>query len=199
LKKVPRLGRLTGRCAAPERLVTERLVLRRPVAADLRPIFERYASDPEVTRYLAWPRHTTLDDTRVFLDFSEAEWRRWGCGPYLVHTGRDERLIGSAGLSLESDELASTGYVFARDAWGHGYASETLRAMTTLACSLGVRWLYGLCHVDHRASARVMEKCGFSPEGVLRQHIAFPNISPLRADVLRYGITFNAMEAGRRV
>ena len=177
---------------APERLITERLVLRRPVAADVAAIFERYASDPLVTQYLAWPRHTSLDDTRVFLSFSDGEWRRWGCGPYLVCTGHDEKLIGSSGLSFESSELASTGYVLARDAWGVGYASEVLRAMTDLARSLGVRWLYGLCHVDHTASARVMEKCGFSPEGVLRQHIAFPNISPLRADVRRYGITFDS-------
>jgi RimJ/RimL family protein N-acetyltransferase len=182
---------------APEQFVTDRLVLRRPVAADVRPIFERYASDPLVTHYLAWPRHTTLDDTRVFLAFSDAEWRRWGCGPYLVYTAEDERLVGSSGLSFESDDLASTGYVFARDAWGRGYASETLRAMTTLARSLGVRWLYGLCHVEHVASAHVMEKCGFSPEGLLRQHIAFPNISPLRADVLRFGIIFDTQMTPR--
>jgi len=187
-----RSSRFVNGGGAPERLVTERLILRRPVAADVTPIFERYASDPRVTQYLAWPRHTSLADTRVFLKFSDAEWRRWGCGPYVVCTGDDQALIGSSGLSFESNELASTGYVLARDAWGHGYASEVLRAMTELARSLGVRWLYGLCHVDHAASARVMEKCGFTPEGVLRQHIAFPNISPLRADVLRYGITFDA-------
>ena len=187
MSRLDRLARLIG---APERLVTERLFLRRPAAADVAAIFERYASDPSVTHYLAWPRHTSLDDTRLFLNFSDSEWRRWGCGPYLIYTADDERLIGSAGLSFESSALASTGYVLARDAWGHGYASEALRAMTMLARSLGVRWLYGLCHVDHSASARVMEKCGFTPEGVLRQHIAFPNISPLRADVRRYGITF---------
>jgi RimJ/RimL family protein N-acetyltransferase len=101
-------------------------------------------------------------------------------------------MVGSTGISFESADLASTGYVFARDAWGLGYASETLRAMMSLAQSLGVRWLYGLCHVEHHASAHVMEKCGFSPEGVLQRHIAFPNISPLRADVLRYGIIFDA-------
>jgi len=192
-----RPDRLTRRGGAPEQLVTERLVLRRPRQADAPAIFERYASDPLVTHYLAWPRHTSLEDTRVFVNFSDAEWRGWGCGPYLVYTAEDLRLVGSSGLSFESSELASTGYVFARDAWGRGYASEVLRAMTDLARSLGVRWLYGLCHVEHLASARVMEKCGFSPEGIMRQHIAFPNISPLRADVLRYGITFDVPRSRR--
>jgi len=41
----------------PERIETARLVLRRPTAADAEAIFNRYAGDSDVTRYLAWPRH----------------------------------------------------------------------------------------------------------------------------------------------
>jgi [ribosomal protein S5]-alanine N-acetyltransferase len=186
-----RVVRLSGRTRAPELLLTDRLVLRRPVDGDVAAIFARYASDSEVTRYLAWPRHLSLDDTRIFIAFSDAEWRRWGCGPYLVFDAGGKTLLGSSGLAFESKELASTGYVFARDAWGRGYATEVLQSMAGLARSLGVRWLYAVCHVEHRASAHVMEKCGFTSEGLLRQHITFPNISPLRADVLRYGITLN--------
>jgi RimJ/RimL family protein N-acetyltransferase len=77
-------------------------------------------------------------------------------------------------------------------------ATEVLRAMTGVAASLGVRWLYAICHVEHRASARVMEKCGFTPEGMLRQHMIFPNLGPLRADVLRYGITLDGPPSARR-
>ena len=173
---------------APERLVTERLILRRPLQSDADAVFLRYASDSEVTRYLAWPRHTALDDTRVFLSYSESEWRRWGCGPYLVYSDDAGRLLGSTGLAFESPGIASTGYVFARDAWGHGYATEVLRAMVGLARSLDVKWLYAICHVDHRASERVMIKAGFRKEGILKRHITFPNIGPSRADVISYGI-----------
>jgi ribosomal-protein-alanine N-acetyltransferase len=186
---VSRAERIVRRAPAPEQFITDRLVIRRPVDADLVSVFSRYASDPDVTQYLAWPRHTSLDDTRVFLRFSDAEWQRWGCGPYLVFAPDGGTLIGSSGLAFESSDIASVGYAIARDSWGHGYATEVLQAMTVLAASLGVRWLYGLCHVEHQASAHVMEKCGFTPEGVLRQHVTFPNIGPLRADVRRYGIT----------
>jgi RimJ/RimL family protein N-acetyltransferase len=161
------------------------------VERDIADIFERYASDAEVTRYLAWPRHVSLDDTRIFIAFSDDEWRRWGCGPYLIFDDTGTKLLGSSGLAFESLDRASTGYVLARDAWGHGYATEVLQAMAGLARSLGVRSLYAVCHVDHRASARVMEKCGFVAEGLLRQYITFPNISQARADVLRYGISLN--------
>ncbi len=197
-RTVARLGRIRARGVAPEQIATDRLVLRRPSSDDIPAIFHRYASDAEVTRYLAWPRHTSVADTRDFVGFSDAEWRQWGCGPYLVFDREDEMLLGSSGLAFESFDIASTGYVLARDAWGHGYATEVLRAMTGLAASLGVRWLYAICHVEHRASARVMEKCGFTPEGMLRQHMIFPNLGPLRADVLRYGVTLDAAASARR-
>jgi ribosomal-protein-alanine N-acetyltransferase len=174
---------------APEQFETERLFLRRPVTLDVRTIFERYASDPDVTRYLSWPRHTALDDTRVFISFSDAEWKRWGCGPYLVFSRDDRLLLGSTGLAFESADVASTGYLLARDAWGRGYATEILNAMSDLARTLEVRRLYAVCHVDNRASQRVMEKCGFVREGVLRRHTTFPNIGPERTDVLCYSVT----------
>ena len=47
-------------------------------------MFARYAADPEVTRLLAWPRHRSVEDTERFLEWSEAEWRRWPVGPYLI-------------------------------------------------------------------------------------------------------------------
>ena len=175
---------------APERLETARLVLRRPLTADAQRIFDRYASDAEVTRYLSWPRHRTPDHTRVFLDFSDIEWARWPGGPYLVET-RDGTLLGSTGFAFETPQRANTGYVFAKDSWGHGYATETLRAVVALSADLGLRRLQALCHAEHRPSARVLEKCGFECEGTLRRHSEFPNLSPGEPlDVLCYALVF---------
>ena len=175
---------------AAEEYETDRLVLRRPAAGDAPSIFERYASDPDVTRYLAWPRHLTIEDAQVFLGYSHAEWRQWGCGPYLAFSRADGRLLGSTGLAFESRYVASTGYVLARDAWGAGYATEMLRSMIDVARGVGLRRVYAICHVSHAASARVMEKGGLTREGVLRRHTVFPNLGPERADVLCYGIQF---------
>ena len=47
----------------PERLETDRLVLRRPAVADAGAIFARYASDPEVTKFPGWPRRASVDET----------------------------------------------------------------------------------------------------------------------------------------
>jgi RimJ/RimL family protein N-acetyltransferase len=161
---------------ASERIETPRLVLRKPVPADAAQVFSRYASDPEVTRYLGWPRHESLADTTAFLAFSDAEWRKWPAGPYLIEARETGQLLGGTGLAFESPEVAGTGYVLARDAWGKGYATEALSAMVDLAEPLGVKRLYALCHPEHRASARVLEKCGFASEGLLKRHTRFPNL-----------------------
>ncbi len=174
---------------APEVLRTERLTLRRPTAADADGIFARYASDPEVTVYLAWPRHRRVEDTQVFLAFSDAEWRRWPAGPYLIFDRADDRLLGGTGLSFDSPRVASTGYVLAQDAWGHGYATEVLRAMVALAPRLGVSRLYALCHPAHAASAHVLTKGGLIYDGRLSRFAPFPNLHGSEpVDVDRYAL-----------
>ncbi len=117
---------------APSSITTLRLRLRRPVAGDAEAIFARYASDAEVTRFMGWPTHRSLIDTRDFLAFAEMEWARHPAGAYLIETLDTRLLLGSTGLSIESATEAETGYVLARDAWGRGYATEALAAMVEL-------------------------------------------------------------------
>ncbi len=163
---------------APERVETARLVLRRPRLEDAELVFTRYANDPEVSRYLAWRLHQSPDTTRAFLQYSDEEWERWPAGPYLVESRDDGRLLGGTGFAFETRYRASAGYVFAKDAWGQGIATESMRAVVDIARDIGLVRLYALCHVDHRASSRVLEKTGFSHEGVLRRYLEFPNLSP---------------------
>jgi len=163
---------------APERHETARLLLRRPRRDDAERIFTRYASDAEVTQLLSWPRHGRIEETRAFLEWSDAEWQRWPAGPYLIELRQQAVLIGSTGLAFETHQRAATGYVLARDCWGNGYATEALQAVVAVAEQVGVRRLYALCHVEHPASARILEKGGFLREGTLRRHSEFPNLRP---------------------
>jgi len=163
---------------APERFETLRLILRRPRPEDAEAIFARYASDSRVTRLMSWPRHKSVAATREFLEFSDLEWARWPAGPYLVESRADGQLLGSTGFAFETPYRAATGYVFAKDAWGKGYATEALRAVVEIARGIGVVRLYALCHIENTPSWRVLEKCDFVREGVLRCHSEFPNLSP---------------------
>jgi [ribosomal protein S5]-alanine N-acetyltransferase len=174
---------------APEKIETARLVLQRPLMTDIEPIFSRYACDPEVTRFMFWPTHKSLADTKEFIAFSDEEWRRWPAGPYLVSSRDNDALLGGAGLAFETPYRASAGYVLAQDAWGKGYATEALRAMVETARTVGVKRLYAVCHTENSASRHVLEKGGFLLEGTLRRHTEFPNLQPGEpADVFCYAI-----------
>jgi RimJ/RimL family protein N-acetyltransferase len=168
---------------APQRLQTQRLVMERPRPADASEIFRSYASDPEVTRYLGWPTHRSVVDTRAFLELSDAEWQRWSVGPYLVRAGAGGELLGCTGLHLETPLRAATGYVFARGAWGKGFATETVQAIVGVAGTLGLRRVHAFMHPEHLASQRVLDKCGFTREAVLHRYLVFPNLGSAPQDV----------------
>jgi RimJ/RimL family protein N-acetyltransferase len=171
-------------------VVTSRLILRAPRDSDAEAIFRRYSSDPEVLRYVGWPRHTAVDDTRQFLQFSHSEWQRWPVGPLLIEDRVSGQLVGSTGLSFETSYRASTGYVLARDAWGMGFATEALAAVVELARQHRVARLYALCHAEHDPSRRVLDRNGFTFEGMLRKHSVLPNLAtPEPQDVCSYSKT----------
>jgi [ribosomal protein S5]-alanine N-acetyltransferase len=89
--------------------------------------------------------------------------------------------------------------VLARQAWGVGFASEALAAMVGMAESCGVQRLYAVCHHEHRASARVLEKGGFTLEGTLRRYAEFPNLAPgALCDVLCYSRIFEILSSTER-
>ena len=163
------------RLQAPERFVTERLTLRRPRSTDAGAILQSYAGDPDVTRLLAWPRHRSIEDTLSFVEWSDQVWGSSPAGPYLI-LDREDRVVGTTGLDVETTWRAATGYVLRRDAWGRGLGTEVAVAMTGLADDLGLTRLHALCHPDNVASARVLAKAGFIQEGVLRRHTHFPNM-----------------------
>jgi ribosomal-protein-alanine N-acetyltransferase len=181
---------------APERIETERLVLRRPVQGDAPTIFTRYASDAEVTRLVGFVRHRSMEDTRAFLSWSDAEWARWPAGPYLVLAQESGHVLGSTGFAFETRQRAATGYVLAKDAWGRGYATEALRAVVGIGERIGLRRLYALCHHEHAASSHVLDKCGFVREGTLRSYCTFPNLGQEEpCDVFCYARTFTSEDA----
>jgi [ribosomal protein S5]-alanine N-acetyltransferase len=158
---------------------TPRLTLRPPTQTDVPEVFRRIASDPQVTRFVGWPKHRSVDDTQAFVSFSRAEWVKWPVGPLLITAQSDGAILGSTGLAFETPYRASTGFVLAKEAWGSGFASEALSAVVRIAAAKNVQRLYALCYVGHEKSVRVLQRCGFSREGILHKYLEFPNLGTL--------------------
>jgi RimJ/RimL family protein N-acetyltransferase len=103
---------------------TTRLVLRPPVPEDARLIFDLYAQDDEVTRYLTWLPHQRLSDTEAFINARIAEWDSCSRCSWVI-TGRGNQAIhGMISLRRLTPFRACIAYVLARASWGQGYATE---------------------------------------------------------------------------
>lgn len=153
----------------PSIIGTERLRLV-PAREEYAPaIFEAYACDEQVTRFLSWSAHRTLSDTRRFLRSCELAWSEGIRYPYAILPEENPNPIGMIDVTPH-DFRVETGYVLARAHWGKGYMTEALRAVIE-ACfqNPGIYRFEACCHVQNQASWRVMEKAGMKYEGVLRR------------------------------
>jgi ribosomal-protein-alanine N-acetyltransferase len=157
-----------------ERIETERLVLRVPELSDADAVFG-WASDPQATRLMSWPRHRSLADTRAFLHFARGEWERWPAGPYLIELASTGQPIGSCGFVFLSADTAEVGYILSREQWGRGLATEALANQLDAAEMTALR-VTSTVHRDNVASMRVLEKCHFALDDPAETHAVFPNL-----------------------
>ena len=156
--------------AAPVTIQTRRLTLRRFTAEDAKEIFDAYAQDPEVTRFLVWQPHQQLDDTRAFLDRCDRVWAERTAYPWAITLRDDGRIVGSIEARPDGGHRVEIGYALARGAWGKGYAAEAARAVVDLALTApSIHRVWAFVDTANAASARVLEKAGLSREGVLRK------------------------------
>ena len=59
--------------------------------------------------------------------------------------------------------------------------------MVRMAAAVRVQRVYALCHLRHEKSIRVLERCEFAREGILRGYPVFPNLGvPDPQDVYCY-------------
>jgi len=77
------------------------------------------------------------------------------------------QLVGACGLGRRPSGSVEMGYWIARPFWGQGYATEACGALVEIAQALGLGSLEGSHFVDNPASARVLEKLGFAPLGII--------------------------------
>jgi RimJ/RimL family protein N-acetyltransferase len=149
---------------APDRLVTERLVLRRFTDGDRGP-FAAMNADPEVMRWIADGATLTREQSDALLEGLDASWAERGFGLWAVEVP-GEGLAGFAGLAEPAflpDVLPAIeiGWRLRRDLWGRGYATEASRAVLEVAFDrLGLAQVLAVVHPQNAASRRVAEKLG---------------------------------------
>ena len=157
--------------ADPPELETERLLLRRMRQDDAQDMFA-YASDPEVTRYVLFDTHRSVEDSEVFLRFAVEGYERGDFGGWGVVLKDSGAFIGTCGVDVNfapEHDRAELGYVLSREHWGKGLMPEAVRAVIRFGFGrMELNRIQARCVAENTASARVMEKVGMTYEGTLR-------------------------------
>ena len=169
---------------------TERLALRLPVASDAKLVFDGYARDAEVARWMGWRPHEDIATTDALLASWIASWERGdGTLAFMIEDAASSRFLGVIDLNVGAHG-ALLGYVLCREAWGRGVATEAARTIVNLAFEhLGVWRVWATCATQNAASRRVLEKVGMRHEGVLQRWIVSPLVSPEPRDSDCFAIT----------
>ena len=151
-------------------LKTKRMLLRKLVQDDINDMYT-WASDPEVAQYVTWEAHTSIAETQDFIDRTLSRYKHAKLGPWAMVNREDNRMIGLNGfIEWETKHSrAELGYVLSKDCWGKGYMTESKKAIVDFGFQhMNLNRIAARCRVPNIGSARVMEKCGMTYEGIMR-------------------------------
>jgi [ribosomal protein S5]-alanine N-acetyltransferase len=159
----------------PEKITTDRLSLQRLRYEDAEEIFYCYASKPEATRFMAWPTHQSVTDTRGFLRYAVSAWFEGMDYSFGIRIKDSNRMIGSFGVINENGKI-QFGYILSPTQWGNGYATEACRQMMALLLlEKDVYRIGTYVDLENTASIKVLEKSGLVEEARLKKWMRFPN------------------------
>ena len=156
-------------------LKTKRLTLRPFQSSDAEVMYENWAHDKEVTKYLTWTPHESLEETRAICALWEEEAKR----PTVYHWAivYENELVGDITLGeVSSQETGHTGYCLMKKHWGKGIMTEAFQEVIRFAFEeVGLRRIEGMHAKENIGSAHVMRKCGLRKEGIKRDGYRLPS------------------------
>lgn len=173
--------------AAVPTFESARVRLRPMEGADAPGVFAMY-SDEEVSRYLARPRLTEPGQAMEVIDRARKGYED-GTSLQLTLERRDDNAFLGVCLLFNfhaPSARGEIGYALGRPHWSRGYVREGLPALVDHAFrGMGLHRLEADIDPRNAASARVVQRLGFRPEGLLRERWV---VGGERSDSAIYGL-----------
>ncbi len=153
-------------------LETERLTLRTPTLADVEAI-TAFANDPECS----WggygiPHPCSDEDSEAWVRKGGKKLDEEAGYAFLLVRKEDGAIIGDVQLNRDAPRnVGDIGYIVGKEHRGAGYAEEAARELLRFAFEdIELHRVYATCWRSNERSAHILEKLGFTREGVLREH-----------------------------
>lgn len=151
---------------------TDRLVLRKFNSSDAQAMFNNWANDPEVTKFLMWPAHKSVEVSESILSewikgYSDEKFYQWA----IVFKENGDEPIGTISVVHMNEEIdmVHIGYCIGRRWWHKGITSEAFKGIIPfLIEEVGVKRIESRHDPRNPNSGKVMLKCGLKYEGTLR-------------------------------
>ena len=141
-------------------LETERLILRPFIAEDANDMFNNWASDSEVAKYVTWNAHEHIETTKKILSLWIEQYEKPERINFAIVVKENNELIGGIDVVGYLDQTPVLGYVLSRKYWGHGYMTEACKKVIELLFSLGYNQIRIDSIGENVASNKVIQKCG---------------------------------------
>jgi len=153
-------------------LESDRLLLRKFRIEDAQAMYNNWASNPEVTKYLTWPYHTNIEITKNVLSdwinrYHENDYYHWA----IILKGNDNLPVGAICVVKNNDttKMVHVGYCIGRKWWHQGIATEAFnRVISYLFNEVKVNRIESRHDLRNPNSGKVMMKCGLKYEGTHR-------------------------------
>lgn len=151
---------------------TERLILRRFEYSDIDSMLRNWIADEQTQWDYGEPYYPTpeavreLLDTKYIVSYAKDDYYRWA----VIEKESGECIGQIAYFKMDTDNRnGEIEYVIGPAFQGRGYATEMTRAVIAFGFEkIGLHRIEIDCRTENTASQRVIEKCGLTYEGVLR-------------------------------
>ena len=150
---------------------TQRLIMRRAVREDAEPMFRNWASDPEVTKFLTWPAHSSIAVSEMVIGSWIREYEKDSYYQWMIVLKELGEPIGSISVVRQREDVAEAeiGYCIDRNWWHQGIVTEALTAVIEyLFTEVGMNRVAARHDPNNPHSGGVMRKCGMKYEGTNR-------------------------------
>lgn len=178
-------------------LHTESLTLRRFTVCDAEDMFNNWAGDKKVTKYLTWSPHQSVEFTKQLLEGWVSAYDDPRTYNWVIEY--DGQAVGGISVVRLSDkcEYAELGYCLGYDFWNKGFMSEGANAVTDyLFNEIGIHRVEISHATENPASGKVALKCGMTYEGTKREYLK--TSAGKFVDIAYYGIIRDEWERNKR-
>ena len=147
-------------------LETDRCILRAVSIEDCNDMFE-YASDDKVVKYLTFPKHTNIENTKEIINnFFIDRYEKGISYDYGIFYKEDCKFIGTAGFNSIKDGIATLGYCMNSNYWNKGIMTEVVNEIFRFGFNnLNINKIEAIYYDGNNKSGNVMTKCNMKYVG----------------------------------